>query len=146
MKKALLIVKDAIGIIGSIVGIAWWLGATPDMVGEQVYAVVNVILPFFMVACGILIGWNAKGWVVLRSGRNKPNPDTVRRISNLQPEQKRLLESMFVYGQISTSIEDDKTFTLDGMSKMGLVYGDGGLTRYWWLTDSCRRAMEAGRQ
>ena len=95
--KAWSIITGVIGIVGAAVGIAWWLGVTPEMVGAQIYSVSYVALPFVMVLSGILIGWNAKKCQIVIS-RRKLRSD----ILALPGESKAMLEWLHREGDVST--------------------------------------------
>ena len=51
---------NAIGILGSAAGVATGYGITPETFGSAAYDAIRAALPFWMIACGFVIGWFTK--------------------------------------------------------------------------------------
>lgn len=49
-----------VGFAGAVVGIFWFAIANPEIVNEQFYDAVNRVLPFLMLAFGVMIGWTVR--------------------------------------------------------------------------------------
>ena len=62
--KAWKFVAGAVSFVGGIVGIAWWFGITPEIVGDTVYGISHAVLPFVMIGCGFALGWIVKSCLI----------------------------------------------------------------------------------
>lgn len=69
-----------VGFIGSIVGIAWFAIANPEIVNQQFYDAINRLLPFLMLCFGLMAGWS------LRDGMKKRDAETEARIKREDDE------------------------------------------------------------
>lgn len=120
-------IMESVGFAGALIGMLWWLGVTPEMVGEQVYAVSYAVLPLVMLASGIFIGWNAKKRQLAKAagekGEDQPEPlkgeQALNFVRHLTDNQHDILREMYESG--GTILADPLDGDLQQLAKYGMV-------------------------
>lgn len=117
------ICKEYIGFIGGLVGILWWLGVTPEMVGKTIWDIGYYVLPFVMLFSGIAVGWRLRQWYDKRSETTKEQNEEADISHALSGVDKTgLLLIAELYFEDLRFAEEDLSAVDDPVSKAGIVY------------------------
>lgn len=117
------ICKEYIGFIGGLVGILWWLGVTPEMVGQTIWSIGYYAVPFVMLFSGIAIGWHLYQWHDKQSETTKKQNEEAEISHALSGVDKTgLLLVIELYFEDLRFAEEDLSAVDDPASKAGIVY------------------------
>lgn len=105
--------KESVGFAGAIVSILWWLGVTPEMVGQTVWDIGYFVVPFVMLLSGIAIGWQirkrndenkqrAKSGKAFAAVAKAQRYDQLKKIyRNMEFNVKEFIYSIYVQGSVT---------------------------------------------
>lgn len=115
--RAVEFVREWGGFLFGLCGFLWWLGITPESVGQVAYDVSYWTVPPLLLGCGIWIGWSMKARKMAEDGITA---ESVRALE----EKVAAFEEM--YGEERAQITADLTCCdLPGMLLIAQLYCDG---------------------
>ena len=110
--------KENVGFISGIVGILWWLGVTPEMVGQTIWSIGYYVVPFIMLFSGIAIGWRLNTLHANRSAKKDEKERTdalITYLKNLKFTEKVFLNYIYQNGSLDLPYEDHSDLDADDL-------------------------------